>query len=105
MAEYENGQCCNKVNLNLLNLQDIVEILANEEIIFKAEIVYLGEDTNFKCVEFNLYSKEYYSFDYYLDLDIHGHTIHGGINQWFYSPKDKLEFLELIKTGGIVEAD
>ena len=103
MNTYKEGFCSNKVNLSILNLQDVVEILSDEEIIFKAETCYVGEDTNFEYIEFNLDGKEYYSFDYYLDLDTHGHTICGGKNQWFYSPKNRQEFMEFLKTGHIAD--
>lgn len=102
MTKHKKGFYLNTVDLDVLNLQDIVEILSDEKIIFKAEICYVGEDTNFECIEFNLDSKEYYSFDYYLDLDTHGHTICGGKNQWFYSPKNRREFVEFLKTGHII---
>jgi hypothetical protein len=88
-------------NKVLLDLQDIIEILSDEEIIFKSQIIYFGEDTNFECIEFTLAGNHYFSFDYYLDIDTHGHTIEGGVNQWFYSPKSKTEFLEFITTGHI----
>lgn len=81
-----------------MSLQEVIEILCDEKIIFKAEICELGEDTNFECIEFNLGSVGYHSFDYYLDTDIHGHTICGGRNQWFYSPKNRQEFVEFLKT-------
>lgn len=83
-----------------LNLHDIIQILSDEGILFKAGILDFGEDTDFGCIEFCL-SEDFYSFNYYLDVDTHGHTIEGGSQQWFYSPKDKSEFLELIKTGHI----
>jgi hypothetical protein len=101
VTDYKEGFCSNKVGLNILNLQDVLEILSGEEVIFRAQIAYLGQDTDFKCVEFDFDSKEYYSFDFYLDLDTHGHTICGGKNQWFYSPKNRQEFMEFLKTGHI----
>lgn len=81
---------------NTLSIEDVIRILSNEKISFKAEIKYFGEDTNFECVEFTL-SNEYYSFNYYLDIDIHGHTIEGGKDYLFYTPKNKEDFLKLVK--------
>lgn len=84
-----------------LNLQDIIEILSEKEIVFKAEIVYLGQDTDFKCIEFTIQDEKLYNFDYYLDVSIHGHTIRGGKNGWFYSPKNFQQFMEFLEIGHI----
>ena len=85
-----------------LDLQQIIEILSSMEITFEARIDldYFGEDIDYDVVTFYL-PEEYFSFDYHLDLDVHGHTIRGGKEEWFYSPKSRKEFVQFIKKGHI----
>ncbi len=80
-----------------LTIEQIIRILSDNKIIFKTEIPYVGQDTNYDEIEFTFDEEDKYtSFTYNLNLDIHGANIESHLEGWYFKVYTEDEFFKVI---------